>query len=1623
MAGLQKAIAQLMEGRPERPLPRTEPPALAQLLDQVRQRVAPPDGLHAEAFARELFGRAHALLAERADVAALAGMAASAFAFLRDRGTAPMAVRVFAPQPERDGWSSPLTVVESALDDRPFIVDTLCQALAAQGGELRLLLHPVLGVERAPDGSILHVGAPDSAPTRESLFHAEVANLPASASLQQQLADCLRQVLRATADYRAMRARAATIGDHLRAQAPPPPWPDDRDEVAAFLDWLGNKSFVYLGYREYDVHGAPGARHAAVRPGSGLGILRDEARSSYRTARPLPPELAHRLDEPPLWLVSKTNAISPIHPAVPMDDIAVKEVDAAGAVVGVRRLLGLFTGKAYADAANEVPILRRRFATLLAREGVVEDSSDYRDLVALFNSLPREELLASELADIHQLVNAIRAVDAQAGIELVCRPDALRRGLFVVVLVPRARFSTELHGRVSTALREHLRAAVLHEHLALDDRPVARLHYYCAVPRDVLERPPVATLQADLNALLRTWDDELRDALARTGSRPDAERLAARYARALPAAYKVATSVADAARDVRCLEALCTTGHAQIALVDGGRPGAPHALKLYLANEALVLSDFVPVLENLGLRVLGQDVVDLTLPDVESAGIHTFAIEPADAATDLEGAAPNVVAALHALRAGAVESDRLNTLIVGAGLDWRVVDLLRAYVEHARQSGVSSWQTLVEALTANPASAARLFRCCAARFDPAASPLPAAERVGGPVADAHAQFLAGLDTVQSLAHDRVLRVLGDAVAATVRTNFYAAPGAAAIALKLDCAQLPHLAPPRPAVETWVHAPQMDGVHLRAGRVARGGIRASARPDDFRAEIVGLMRTQVVKNAVIVPVGAKGGFVVKGQTRGMAADPARSAAAYRTYIEALLSITDNLDGGQGVPPRGQLVYDGPDPYLVVAADKGTATFSDLANEIAAQHRFWLGDAFASGGRHGYDHKRLGITARGAWECARQHFREMGRDLDREIVSVAGIGDMSGDVFGNGLLRSRRLRLLAAFNDREIFLDPDPDPELSYRERERLFHLPRSAWSDYAPTSLSRGGGVYPRGAKSVPLSAEARALLDLGASAPSGEEAVRAILRLPVDLLWSGGIGTYVKASDEHHADVADPGNDAVRIDARELRAAVVAEGGNLGLTQRARIEYALASGHINTDAIDNSGGVDLSDHEVNLKIALHPRHTGGELSAEARNALLAELAEPVCEAVLAHNRSQALGQSLDQARSRTQLAAFRDLTSILEDEAGLDRQLAQLPTREVLRARRGVYLGLTRPELAVLMAHTKLDLRHRIAPSPLCDDPALEATLLGYFPSAVAHRFAAAVLHHPLRREIISVGLANDLVDSMGMTFLVRAVRDTGREVLEVVRAWSAAREITGALVVREQLAAARDRLTMAAEQRAMLELGGALERATLWLAQTLPAGLALADLVERFREPVATLLATWPEPLTPERRSAHAAAVAGLIGAGLEAPLADRLVRHARTDEALEISHIARAAAVPLPRAAEAYVHTVTLVDLDWIRDVLPSTLPGEDRWEPRAVASLLEVLLDMRRQLTMHVLGQQRGDAPIGECLRAFAATCRDQLDVVQGLIRDLKAAAQPTLPALLVLMREVGRLARPPERGRAW
>lgn len=1622
MAELSKAIARLMQererNRPARKAP--ESPQVRAVVEQLRSAAVPMDRPLVEAFARQLLEHLGPETLDGSESTYRLALARSAYRLAADPQAAEPRVRIFDPDLSGEGWGVPCTVVQTLMGDRQFIVDTVRETLRDAGCSLRRLIHPVLIVERDAGGALIAVPPPGAPGRRESFVHVEVDRVADADALTQRLVERLRAVIAATDDYTAMRARAEDIATALRGGGLARPWREYADETAAFLDWLRQKNFVFLGYREYQFAGQGAQRTGAVRPDSGLGILRDERRSRRATPQLLGEELRRQLNEPPLVIVSKTTAESPIHRRAHMDYIGVKEIDATGMVVGERRFLGLFTARAYAEDPATIPLLRQKLAAVLEGSDAPPESHDYKAIVGAFTEMPRVALLASSADDLTADIAGIVTAADGSNVDVLARPDALGRGVFATVLVPRARFSDMLARRVETTLATTLEAtAVLADRLVLDDSALVRMHFYLAAAPSSLRAHPPAELRHLIAALLRTWDDRLREAL---GARlpPDVgPELLNRYLPLLPEPYKAATDVTVAARDVQRLEAARRTHAAQVAITNDTSIGSGNwtAVTLYIPGPELILSEFLPVLENLGLRVRTQDALEVTVPDLGPVRIHTFLTQDARGAIlDVDAVGALLEPALLLLHAARIDNDRLNSLIVSARLSWREVDLLRAYVHHGAQLGSApSRHALEQALVTHPRSARLLWDYFAARFDPKLEP-PPRERLSTLLPPLERQFLDSLDDVQSLVADRALRALHRQMAATWRTNFFPAADAGKpalpqpIALKIDPRGLTTAPPPEPVAEIFVHAPHLAGVHLRGGAVARGGIRLSERVDDFRREILDLMKTQLVKNAVIVPAGAKGGFVVRPRLDGPPT-AAQHEAAYRTFIGALLEVTDNIVGG-GIVAAAGIHYDDADPYLVVAADKGTGTFSDLANRIATERGFWLGDAFASGGEHGYDHKKFGITARGAWECVRRHFRELGRDADTEALTVIGIGDMSGDVFGNGLLLSRRLRLRAAFNHAHIFLDPDPDPAVAFAERERLFHLPHSTWSDYAPSRLSAGGGAYARTAKRIALSPQAREMLDLHDEDASGEDVIRAILRMPADLLWNGGIGTYVKASDEPQAAAEDPANDAVRVDAAALRAAVVAEGGNLGFTQRARIEFALRGGRINTDAIDNSGGVDLSDHEVNLKLALAPAVESGQLTPADRNQLLAELGPEVTGRVLAHNARQAFVLGLDQVRSQTRLTTFRALIGELEAGGHLDRRRDALPDRDALRNRRATFLGLTRPELAVLMAHTKLALQQRLLESPLPDEPFTEPWLRSYFPDLVNRRFGAGVRSHRLRREIITVELANAVIDRMGSTFVARIAHDTGADAVTVVRAWAIATHVSGAPALWADLVGLDPPMPPAAEYQCWLAIEEALERATKWIIERQPRDLPASEAATQLGANAAELsrvLDLLPTPPAPALRDT-------LTATGAPRALAERIAALDRIADFFEVSQIARELDLPRDLAAEAYAQGTAILDLDWLSRAI-TALPGEDRWERRAIGGLIENLAHLRRRLCHDILACHVDGRAVGNCVAAYVASHQTQVDALRVMIDDLKSAPHMALAAVVVVVHEVGRLLNAP------
>jgi glutamate dehydrogenase len=1484
-------------------------------------------------FAGIFLGRASDAFLRARSPADLASLTLGAFAFLEASRPERIDVTVHNPTAKGEGWSAAVTVVRANVSERPFIVDTIREFLHSQGLAIEHMVYPLLDVERNADGEVLAVRPPSDTGPKESLVHCEIEQVTDAKTLdflETELRRRLQDVVRATDDFQAMLGAVDEVVVELGRRAGADT--EDREEVTevqGFLRWLRDGGFVFLGYRAYDlVEGAAGERSVVVEPGSGLGVLRNEGRSRFAEPVPLarlPTGMRTLAERGPLLIITKTNAESTVHRRARMDYIGVKKMDAEGRTVGEHRFLGLFTSKAYAEAAENIPILRRKLARILETARVRRGSHDYKAIITIFNSLPREELFGSSTEEIGEDVRTVLTSYSTDDVRVSLRDDPLARGMSVMVILPRDRFSGEVRKEIEAALVQAFRGEVLNYHLALGEGDQARLHFFLAAPDGRLEEVDPADLERTVGELIRTWADLVEEGLGRVRRAEAARDLAHEYGEALGLEYQAATDPVVAVGDILELEAMAADGRT-VSVALANRPpsvlvaGVEDAteLKLFLRGARLVLSDFMPILDSLGLRVLAMKPYEVTEGGSVRATIYVFAVQDRRGAQlDIDARGVLLSETLLAARAGDVASDALNALVVAAGLHWREVDVLRALAAYAFQVGlVPSRSALPSALVKYPGIARELFDLFATKFDSGWD--GDREQRLQAAADIRTVFHASLRGVSLLADDRALRRLEELISRTVRTNYYRrggrkpslrSGGVPFVSFKLLVGELERARPTELLYEVWVHSSRMEGVHLRGSKVARGGIRWSDRPDDFRKEVLGLVKTQMVKNAVIVPGGSKGGFI----TRRMSTDPeARFEEArqqYQTFVRGLLDLTDNIVGGVHVAPEEVVAYDPPDPYLVVAADKGTATFSDVANGVAGEYGFWLGDAFASGGSHGYDHKAVGITARGAWECVKRHFHEKGKDIQTEPFTVVGIGDMSGDVFGNGMLLSEQIRLLAAFDHRHVFIDPDPDPSVSFAERKRLFEQGRSSWDDYARGKLSRGGMIVSRGTKEVELTPQAARALGLegGPAVMDGEALIRCVLGAPAELLWNGGIGTYVKATTELHSDVGDPMNDSVRVSVGDLRCQVVGEGGNLGLTQRARIEYALGGGRINTDALDNSGGVDLSDHEVNLKILMSPSVAAGAMGAERRNALLEDLTEPVAQLVLHDNRSQSLAISLDEQRARTSANDFRDLMYALEKAGDLDRVAAGLPSRDVLAERAEEGKSLVRPELCVLLAYAKLGLKNELLKSSLPDDPVTESYLVGYFPpAAIIATGRDHLTTHRLRREIIASQLVNDLVDLMGSTFVYRLTRDMGVSAEQVVRAW----------LVASRLADHRALLTQMGEQtrigteltyRWLLGLARVLERTARWVLRNVEPEASPALIVGRHLEGLATLRESFAEFVAGDERELFEARVTEIQAVGADVSFSKRLITLRFLDQLLEILEIAREAGASPVATAKA--------------------------------------------------------------------------------------------------------------------
>ncbi len=1585
-------------------------------------------------FAEVLFEKAgEALLAARSPEW-LTAMAGSGLRFLEELGNDELKVAAFEPTEAVNGWDSPYGVLMLALKDRPFIVDSVEAELRRQGFAVVEHLHPTLLVTRDLAGNIEALGAAGSAREAfEVVFLSRAGEEASLAAAAEGVRRVLGDVILATDDYGAMLAQSRDVVDYLgglegpRLAAARALGGTDLTEYADFMLWLEDDNFVFLGYREYDiVTEATGKPALVLSAGSGLGVLRKVSDSGYRepvALDELPTELRERVTGGRFFLVTKANAEATVHRARRMDYVGVKKIDAQGSTVGERRFVGLFTTKGLNTPVEDVPILRSKLRQVLEREQAIPGSHDYKAIVASFNRMPREELFWMDVDQIATDLRTLLRPGPDPVARLTVHEDPLRRGVAVMVVLPQASFSDDVRRSVQAYLMAALEAKHVDSRLVFgEDEADARFHFFFSTEKRLADID-VPALERQVRLLSRSWQDALRERLVEEWGEQAGARLAGRYLPVFDERFRANVSPEQAGSDIGHLELLTE----RPLLVDmsparAATEGGPQALlRVYYRGTDLALSDVLPVLENVGLHVIEQNPYSLVI-EGEQRGVDVYTVRNATGGgLDVGADKGRMVEALEQLFGNEVANDRLNRLVLHAGLTIRQVALLRAYqMYYAQVNPTTSRSYIVDALLAHPRVAALLLRFFEARFDPAGGLDPhAAERTGA-VSAAHQQVIDSLAEVSSLAEDGVLRGLLDLMAASVRTNYFLDLGR--ISFKLDSAKVASMPEPRPLFEIAVSAPGVEGTHLRGGKVARGGIRWSDRPDDFRTEVLGLLKTQTTKNAVIVPVGSKGGFVLKDAPADREALRGHVREQYQTYIRGLLDLTDNLVDGHVVSPAGMVIYDDADTYLVVAADKGTATFSDLANATAAEYGYWLGDAFASGGSAGYDHKGMGITARGAWEAVKRHFTELGVDVFRDTFTVAGIGDMSGDVFGNGMIYTDRIRLQAAFNHMHVFLDPDPDPVSSFAERRRLFDLPRSSWADYDTSKISRGGGVFERSAKSIPLSPEVKAMLGVEDDALSGQALIRAVLRMQVDLLWNGGIGTYVKASTERNAEVGDSANNGVRVDGSELQATVVGEGGNLGFTQLGRIEYALAGGRIDTDAIDNSAGVDTSDHEVNIKILFQPLVASDAVSLPERDDLLKEMTSEVADLVLRHNHAQALALSVAQRASRDDLDLYASLLEYLVDAAGLNPRVENLPTSRQIDERRRAGLGLTRPELAIMLAYVKMGLYRRLLETDLPAEPHLQHYLHEYFPMALRERFPEAIANHRLHREIVATVVTNTLVDQLGVAFVHKAMRQNGATPIEVVRATLIALELLDAKRVRDHLDLRADHVPAEAYYGALEELVGAVEGVVAWMLFNDVGHGDFEAVVSAYRGPLQELRDSLEKYLPAHERVRFEATAADLTEQGFERDDAVMITSFAYLPDSVGIVDVARQAGVPLAHAAERFYYVGERLQLGWLRDVIES-LPSSGEWEQVALVGLVMDLRSVQRGLTATYLASAPDEGEgIAEALEEFlkSAGSFKRYDLALGQLQDPGALDLASGSVLVRILEQARTTAHGAARG---
>ncbi len=1581
---------------------------LADLLNYVREHGGPVAGRQS-GFVKAYFENADPDEIANCDPATLYAIANAHWRMLDAPRSANTArVRVFNPTLAEDGFVSEHTVVQIVHDDMPFLVDSVTMAINRSGRTAHWIVHPLMSVVRDAKGRIESVrSAPVAAAAGqkdpvESLILVECDRIVGEAQravLSQELESVLGDVRSAVEDWQAMLERMQQVG---AASANVKLSAASRQEGIDFLRWLQDRHFTFLGARDYDLRRDGDKVTLIARPQSGLGILRGPAKTAETV---LPPEAVTLIDTDELVLVTKAMTRATVHRPAWLDYIGVKRFDDTGEVVGETRFLGLYTSTAYSALVGEIPQVRRRAADVMAAAGVVPESHAAKSLQSILDAYPRDELFQIDAPTLTEHAIGILRLQERQRTRIFLRSDPFGRFTSVQVFVPRDRFNTELRMRISAELMAALDGESIEFTPMLTDSPLARIHYLVRAKVRGAQKLNLSGLELRVGKLAQRWEDDWTTELLRAHGEGPGLVLAHRFSGAFPTAYREDFSAAVAAEDADILAGLSDLRPLDVKLY---RPLDAEAglLRFKIYNTAKVaLSDSLPVLERMGARVLDEHPYRIGTGG-DTRWIHDLGLQ-LPPSTDLSAVKARFESLFARAWRGEVESDDLNRLVLSTTLDERAIAVLRAYTRYFKQIGVAFSQSYIEAALNNNADIAQaLTALFAARFDPALAQdrEGAQQRLGQ-------QIEAQLRRVASLDEDRILRQFFASMKATVRTNAWQTTAQGGqkpyLSFKIDPRQVPGVPEPKPMVEIWVYSPRVEGIHLRNGKVARGGLRWSDRREDFRTEILGLVKAQHVKNTVIVPVGSKGGFVLKSAPPASDRDAylAEGVACYKTFLCGLLDLTDNLVKGNVVPPPNLVRHDGDDPYLVVAADKGTATFSDIANGVSADYGFWLGDAFASGGSVGYDHKKMGITARGAWESVKRHFRSLGVNTQTTPFTVAGVGDMSGDVFGNGMLLSEHIRLVLAFDHRHIFIDPAPDVARSHAERARLFGLQRSSWDDYDKTLLSPGGGVYPRSAKSISLSPQARALIGVESESLTPVELLRAILLAPVDLLYNGGIGTYVKASYESHAQVGDKGSDAFRVNGNELRCKVLAEGGNLGCTQNGRIEFAQNGGRVYTDAIDNSAGVDCSDHEVNIKILLGSVVESGDLTLKQRNDVLASMTDEVGMLVLTDNYYQT--QALDIAGHRAQylLDGQQRLMQALERHGHLNRAIEFLPDDSEIARRKALKLGLTAPENAVLLAYAKMSVFDELVASNLPDDPFFSRALRAYFPALLGEKFAAAMATHRLRREIVATFITNTVVNRAGATFVNFVASEAGASAADVIRAFTLAREIFDLEPLWDQIDALDYHVPTVLQLDLLTKLTAIAQRASRWMLRIPAQSTDLPTLIGRYQPAARELRAHLAQWLPDSANAAWQQAAQLLVSAGVETALAQNLTALDYIFPALDLVDIAPHAAAGLEQAARAYFGIDAELGLTGWRAQI-NRLPTDTLWQTQARASARDDVYSIASQITRGLLAR-------GEELSVWREQQLPAIERLCRLLGDISTQGADLAP-VSVALRQLRQLA---------